>query len=58
MNTELKKDVLQSLTRKGTCIEFFSAYQEHDYVRMVDLCTPDADVNFTPLGENGMGKSS
>lgn len=44
------------LTRKGTCIEFFSAYQDHEYQRMVDLCTPDAMVEFVPLEENGKGR--
>lgn len=44
------------LTRKGTCIEFFSAYQDHEYQRMVDLCTPDATVEFVPLEENGKGR--
>lgn len=43
------------LTRKGTCIEFFSAYQEHDYARMVSLCDPAATVEFIPLEENGKG---
>jgi hypothetical protein len=56
VNTELKINELQSLTRKGTSIEFFSAHQDHDYERMVSLCTPTADVRFTPLGEGGMGK--
>ncbi|MCD8540384.1 MAG: nuclear transport factor 2 family protein [Leadbetterella sp.] len=44
------------LTRKGTCIEFFSAYQEHDYQRMVNLCTSGATVDFIPLGDNGKGR--
>lgn len=57
MTTETKNnETTQSLTRKGTCIEFFSAYQDHEYERMVSLCTANADVNFTPLGENGVGK--
>lgn len=45
-----------TLTRKGTCIEFFSAYQDHAYERMVNLCTPEATVEFIPLGENGKGR--
>ncbi len=44
------------LTRKGTCIEFFSAYQDHDYQRMVGLCRPEATVNFVPLSEAGSGE--
>lgn len=56
MNTTIKTNEVQSLTRKGTCVEFFSAYQEHDYNRMVSLFTPEANVNFIPLGEDGQGK--
>lgn len=55
METVTKKESVTSLTRKGTCIEFFSAYQDHDYERMVSLCTIDATVNFTPLGDGGKG---
>ncbi len=56
MNTEIKTNEVQSLTRKGTCIEFFSAYQEHDYDRMCSLFAADAVVNFIPLGDGGIGK--
>jgi hypothetical protein len=55
METIIKKESVTSLTRKGTCIEFFSAYQDHDYERMVSLCTTDATVDFTPLGDGGKG---
>lgn len=55
MKIAIKEENVQSLTHKGTCVEFFSAYQDHDYERMVSLCTPDANVNFTPLGEDGKG---
>jgi hypothetical protein len=47
---------LSDLTKQGTCIEFFSAYQEMDIERMMKLCTPDGDVYFEPLGEAGKGK--
>lgn len=56
METLIQKETWTELTRKGTCIEFFSAYQEHDYQRMVGLCTPDAEVDFVPLGDGGKGK--
>jgi SnoaL-like polyketide cyclase len=46
---------LTELTRKGTCIEFFSAYQEMDTERMIHLATPNATVHFVPLGEGGKG---
>ena len=58
MKTVTRTDSVTSLTRKGTCVEFFSAYQDHDYQRMINLCTPNADVNFTPLGAGGVGKVS
>lgn len=50
-----KQESLAELTRKGTCIEFFSAYQELDTDRMVNLATPEALVAFLPLGEGGKG---
>ena len=56
METLTEIETTTDLTRKGTCIEFFSAYQDHDYERMVGLCTPNADVDFTPLGDGGKGK--
>ena len=51
----VKKENLTELTRKGTCIEFFSAYQELDTERMINLAVPDATVWFQPLGEDGKG---
>ena len=51
----IKKESLTELTRKGTCIEFFSAYQDLDTARMINLATPEATVWFKPLGEDGKG---
>ena len=51
----IKKENLTELTRKGTCIEFFSAYQDLDTERMINLATADATVWFRPLGEDGKG---
>ena len=51
----IKKENLKELTRKGTCIEFFSAYQELDTERMINLATSEATVWFKPLGEDGKG---
>ena len=56
METIKTTDTLTDLTRKGTCIEFFSAYQELDTERMINLATPEATVWFQPLGEDGKGK--
>jgi predicted ester cyclase len=47
---------LTDLSRQGMAIEFFSAYQEMDIDRMLDLCTDNGAVHFTPLGEAGKGK--
>lgn len=43
------------LQMKGTCIEFFSAYQEMDIERMLGLCTPQSTVYFEPLEQAGTG---
>jgi hypothetical protein len=51
----IKKENLSELTRKGTCIEFFSAYQDLDTDRMIGLAIPAATVSFIPLGEDGKG---
>jgi hypothetical protein len=55
MTTQLNTHSLTHLTRKGTCIEFFSAYQEMDIDRMMGLCNPKGHVWFEPLGEAGKG---
>lgn len=55
MTTGLKTETISQLTRKGTCIEFFSAYQEMDIERMIGLCNPQGQVWFEPLGDAGRG---
>ena len=58
MKTIEQLETTTDLTRKGTCVEFFSAYQDLDIDRMVGLFTPDATIDFKPLGESGKGKVS
>jgi predicted ester cyclase len=55
MTTQQKTESLTELTRKGICIEFFSAYQDLDINRMIALCNPEGEVYFQPLGEAGKG---
>ena len=55
MKTKTKESV-DVLSKKGTCIEFFSAYQNMDIERMMQLCDPTGEVHFEPLGEAGKGK--
>lgn len=50
------KESLDSLSRKGTCIEFFSAYQDLDLERMLSLCHPLGVVEFVPLGDGYRGR--
>ncbi len=54
MQTQQKESLVE-LTRKGSCLEFFSAYQDLDTSRMATLATPDATVWFAPMGEAGKG---
>ena len=51
----LNKISLTEQTRKGACLAFFSAYQDMDTARMIQLATPDATVHFLPMGEDGKG---
>ncbi len=51
-----KKENVDALSKKGACIEFFSAYQDMDINRMISLCNPDGEVYFEPLGDAGKGK--
>ena len=44
------------LAKKGTCIEFFSAYQDMDIERMLSLCDPNGTISFVPLGPDYSGK--
>lgn len=51
-----RKENVDALSKKGACIEFFSAYQDMDIERMINLCDPQGEVFFEPLGEAGKGK--
>jgi hypothetical protein len=51
-----QQEATSVLQRKGTCIEFFSAYQEMDLERMLNLCTPESIVYFEPLDQSGTGR--
>lgn len=55
-NTEKAVSNLTELSRKGTAIEFFSAYQDLEVDRMIGLCDPEGEIHFLPLGEGGKGK--
>lgn len=57
MNTTIQQsETIDALSKKGTCIEFFSAYQDFDIDRMLSLCNPLGEVFFEPLGDAGKGK--
>jgi hypothetical protein len=47
---------LDALSKKGTCIEFFSAYQDMDLDRMLSLCDVNGTISFVPLGDPFKGK--
>lgn len=51
-----QQDRIDVLAKKGTCIEFFSAYQDMDVERMLSLCEPDSTISFVPLGADYTGK--
>ncbi len=51
-----KTEDLDALSKKGTCIEFFSAYQDFDINRMMSLCAASGNVAFVPLGDAGKGR--
>lgn len=54
--TAQQAESMDVLSKKGTCIEFFSAYQDFDLDRMLSLCSSDSTVSFEPLGNAGKGK--
>ena len=54
--TVAQQENLDALSKKGTCIEFFSAYQDMDLDRMLGLCDPEGKIEFVPLGEPFRGK--
>lgn len=57
MKTQVQQsESVDVLSKKGTCIEFFSAYQDFDLDRMLSLCSADGQVAFEPLGDGGKGK--
>jgi len=57
MNTSIQQsESVDVLARKGTCIEFFSAYQDMDVERMLSLCTGAGTISFVPLGSDYTGK--
>src|SRR5918993_2492074 len=57
MNTTIQQqDHIDTLAKKGACIEFFSAYQDMDVERMLSLCTDSGTVAFVPLGADYAGK--
>jgi ketosteroid isomerase-like protein len=57
MNTIIQQqDRIDVLAKKGTCIEFFSAYQDMDVDRMLSLCHTDGTISFVPLGSDYSGK--
>lgn len=57
MNTTIQQhESIDALSKKGSCIEFFSAYQDMDIERMLSLCNPEGEIFFEPLGDDGKGK--
>lgn len=54
--TVQQQESVDVLAKKGTCIEFFSAYQDMDVERMLSLCAPNGTVAFVPLGADYAGK--
>lgn len=51
-----EKESLDVLSKKGTCIEFFSAYQDMDLDRMLSICDVNGAIWFEPLGDAFKGK--
>lgn len=54
--TTQQKERTDVLAKKGTCIEFFSAYQDMDVDRMLGLCDVKGTISFVPLGADYTGK--
>ena len=42
--TVAQQESLDTLSKKGTCIEFFSAYQDMDLDRMLSLCDIEGKI--------------
>lgn len=53
-----QKESLDIASKKGICLEFFSAYQDMDTDRMLGLCDPEGIITFKPLGKSYQGKIS
>lgn len=59
MSTSIQqKESVDILAKKGSCIEFFSAYQDMDVDRMLSLCAESATVAFVPLGSSFAGRAN
>jgi len=57
MKTSIQQtESVNVLANKGTCIEFFSAYQDMDVERMLSLCADNGTISFVPLGADYTGK--
>ena len=56
MKITTQQESLDALSKKGTCIEFFSAYQDMDLHRMLSLCDEQGTIAFEPLGDSFKGK--
>ena len=54
--TTQQHESLDALSKKGTCIEFFSAYQDMDLDRMLSLFDMNGTISFVPLGDPFKGK--
>ena len=48
----------RQLGLKNKCVEFMFAYQQKNVAKMLSCCTPDATIEFLPLGPGGKGKVS
>lgn len=46
----------KELSLRSKCVEFLFAYQQKNVERMLNCCSPDGDIDFTPLGDQGKGK--
>ncbi|MBO0933349.1 ester cyclase [Fibrella aquatilis] len=49
------QESLTDLSRQGAALAFFTAYDDLDTARMINLAAPDATVHFLPLGKDGVG---
>jgi predicted ester cyclase len=52
-NVDLLKN--RSSNNRQHCIEFLEAFEAHDIDAMLHRCTPDATVQFIPLGKSFAG---